>query len=71
MIAPIKKTQRASGSSSQMGAKPLWACAGCRDADAGGLCVADRDGGVGVVEDEIGADVVGIGVVAVGVSGNC
>jgi hypothetical protein len=54
-----------------MGAKPLWACAGCRDADAGGLCVADRDGGVGVVEDEFDADVVGVGVVAVGLSGNC
>jgi hypothetical protein len=50
-----------------MSAKPLWACAACRGADAGGLFGADGAGGVDVVDDEIGAEVVGVGFVAVGV----
>jgi hypothetical protein len=79
MIAPIKKTQTARGSSSQMSSKPLCVCAACRGVDAGALCVGDggRDvdgeAGAGVVVDgEAGAGVVvdgeaGAGVVGTGV----
>jgi hypothetical protein len=82
MIAPIKKTQTKSGSSSQMSAEPPRVCAARPGADAGFLCVAEGDGALGVVDaegdgalgvvdDEVGVDAVGVGVVAVGVSGNC
>jgi hypothetical protein len=81
MIAPIKKTQTARGSSSQMSSKPLCVCAACRGVDAGALCVGDggRDvdgeAGAGVVVDgEAGAGVVvdgeaGAGVVVDGEAG--
>jgi hypothetical protein len=85
MIAPIKKTQAASGSSSsQVSATPLRVCEARRGVDAFDFCVAERagdadgavgdgdvDGTVDVVDGEDGADVVGVGVLAVGASGNC
>ena len=67
MIAPIKKTQTARGSSSHVDSKPLRVCER-RGADAGDLWV---EGGGGDADGEAGAGVVGTGVVAVGASGNC
>jgi len=68
MIAPIKKTQTARGSSSHVRSKPLRVCVARGGAEAGGLWVGE---GGGDVDGEAGAGVVGTGVVAVGESGNC
>jgi len=83
MIAPIKRTQAARGSSSQVSAEPLRVWEACGGADA--WCVAgdgevvDREVEVvGEVEVEVVGAVEAVGAVAVvvvgapvGLSGNC